>query len=375
MKKIILVSSLVIFLLTASVFPAYADHFQFYFPDPSLDGAYVVACENTCRVFYPMFIPHSLYGSSTDNNTGSTFVINVPSDEFYAIAEVSQLNTILVSFYNYSQIDVPLLLVNYNQNGTVVSSNTTTINSGQHRTFTISDSNFPSGVYTGNIIRDDSFSMLPMASISFSNDLDYTSQIATIQAALSNIYNICVDIVDQDEDYYALVEQFLNDFFYDDNTDHGVVIDNWARMITILESMSSGIVNFGRNFNDWYHDYYNPKTDETNELLQDILDYLSQQMEDVTISDSMSGFHEMESAKDELQVTDKRTGQPVDAADLGEEIFSDTMDAFDDLGSNVGAVGTLITNIITSNSIVMIPLIVGLALGLAVTILGKNKSD
>ena len=96
--------------------------------------------------------------------------------------------------------------------------------------------------------------------------------------------------------------------------------------------------------------------------------------EDVTIDSDMSAVEEAESARDDLKVTDEN-GDPIDAAEQVEVAFSEAASGFGDLSDSIVGINGLINTMFFQHPIVLLPIIVALALGLLVTILGKNKSD
>ena len=217
--------------------------------------------------------------------------------------------------------------------------------------------------------------IIGQTNVIWNNDSLEHTDFTNIRTLLNNIYTLEGAINTNIEDYYDLMSKFLEDFFYEDNIDdNNAVIYNWAYYVSRFNNFTLNMMVFARDFNDWYHSYYIPKTDETNYLLEQILDYLTQEIEEVTINDDMSSFDEMESARDDLQVTDQN-GSVVNAADQAEVVFSEAASGLDELSPAVLSVNNFINDFIFGKTILLIPLIVGLALGLIVTILGKNKSD
>lgn len=115
--------------------------------------------------------------------------------------------------------------------------------------------------------------------------------------------------------------------------------------------------------------------DQVNQYLELIYQALTESEEEpATIADDMSAYDEMQSAKDALQVTDEN-GSEIDAAEQVEIAFSEAASGMADLSDGVQSVNGLISDLLLVHPYVIIPLIVALALGLVVTILGKNKSD
>lgn len=115
---------------------------------------------------------------------------------------------------------------------------------------------------------------------------------------------------------------------------------------------------------------------------QNVLYYLEQiynlmntpEDETVTVADDTSAMNEMESAKDDLVVTDA-SGQAVDPAQAAEDNFSMAAEQIGELAEPVSTVNGLMSSLIFDKPKLVLPIIVALALGLLVTILGKNKSD
>lgn len=101
---------------------------------------------------------------------------------------------------------------------------------------------------------------------------------------------------------------------------------------------------------------------------------LSQDGEEVTINQDQSDFDEVQSAKDGLAVTDS-SGQTVDAAAQASEAFSDANKGIEDLAAPISSINDNIMQNVFFEPILLVPIVVALALGLLITILGKNKSD
>lgn len=105
-----------------------------------------------------------------------------------------------------------------------------------------------------------------------------------------------------------------------------------------------------------------------------IYSILSESEESATIEQDTSGMDEMMSARDALEVTDSN-GDPVDPAQQVEVAFSQAAEGLSQVAPGVVSVNNLITQLFATHPLVTVPIIVALALGLIVTILGKDKSD
>lgn len=96
--------------------------------------------------------------------------------------------------------------------------------------------------------------------------------------------------------------------------------------------------------------------------------------ETVTISDDTSALNEMQSAENDLVVTDE-SGNVVDPVQAVGNNFSEAASQIGELSAPVSSINGLLQLLIFDKPKLVLPIIVALALGLLVTILGKNKSD
>lgn len=145
--------------------------------------------------------------------------------------------------------------------------------------------------------------------------------------------------------------------------------------IQYIDNSSSSLhYNFLRC--SWGHDPdFESWRDNVLYYLQSIYDLLNQEAEEtVTIADDTSALNEMESAKNDLVITNEN-GEAVDAAEAASQNFSMAAEQIGELAEPVGVINQLMQEVIFSKPKLVLPIIVALALGLLVTILGKNKSD
>ena len=108
--------------------------------------------------------------------------------------------------------------------------------------------------------------------------------------------------------------------------------------------------------------------------LQLIYNVLSEQPEDEpTINDDMSAADEVHSVIDSLTPTDQY-GNKVDTAQRVESELDRANLQIEDLREGVGTLNETMEGFLFLDPLFYVPLLVGLALGLVITILGKNKS-
>lgn len=110
------------------------------------------------------------------------------------------------------------------------------------------------------------------------------------------------------------------------------------------------------------------------DYLDKIYVILNQDGEDVTISQDMSAIDEGQSAMNDLKVTDSQ-GNEIDAAQQVEAAFSEAASGMDNMSSGISSVNNIISDLFFQEPMILIVLIVFLALGLIVTILGKNVTN
>lgn len=317
MKRFFLTFFCVIIMLISLFVPSFASQLTygtFHFPEPSDEYNFVLASENSCRVIYPIVLPGGFSGSINS----SSFSGSYDTSKLFAMATWTTVNnTIQVTITNMFSVDVDAVLVNYNTTGTVLNSLSFSIPGNGTRTLTFSDSAFLRGIYTNNIIKDDTFSSLPLGNISFSNNLDYTQDMYQIQAALTNLYNAIntvnssVNTVDTDLTvFYNFMHAFVSDVFYIDPSGdpQSTTFWKWDDFGEKLASISQYCFNLASEFSYWYQYQYIPKTDQTNQLLQDILNALTVENE---TQPNLENETEMESAIDQYAAAE---GQIMDEA-------------------------------------------------------------
>lgn len=155
--------------------------------------------------------------------------------------------------------------------------------------------------------------------------------------------------------------------------------------LTTISSTSASILTQLQAFytladDNWYwfkNTFYivmSNKWNITNQYLLAIHKLLIETDETMTIEDDTSGVASMESAKNDLVITNAG-GQPVDAADAAAAGLSDAASQIGEIAQPVSTINTLMQTIVFDKPKLLLPVIVALGLGLMVTILGKNKSD
>ena len=155
MKRIFLTFLCVISFLVSLFVPVFASQLvyaQYHFPDPSLDGNFVLANESVCRVFYPIFIPGGYDISLTQSSNTYSGTIVSDDKKVFCIASLSQDGQYFVlTFYNFFDVDIDILYVSYNQAGTVQATNLKSIPANGSTTFNFGVSGYTSGFYSKNI--------------------------------------------------------------------------------------------------------------------------------------------------------------------------------------------------------------------------------
>lgn len=152
------------------------------------------------------------------------------------------------------------------------------------------------------------------------------------------------------------------------------VNSNLSSIKTVLDTFYS-LVNNGISWlESVFYDNLNNKWTVTNNHILSIYNLLNESEETVPIEADTSGVAAMESAKNDLVVTNA-SGQVVDAGDAAAVGLSEAAQQIGEIAQPVSTINQLMQTIVFDKPKLLLPVIVALGLGLMVTILGKNKSD
>lgn len=352
--------------------PVFADPIvaQFHFRDPSLDGNFVFGNESYCYVFYPLTYRTGAINETVVQTSSNAYSVigQISYDKLYAYTSMSANGQYInITFYNNYDVDVDVLYVSYDTNGTVRQSSYKTIPSLGTNVWQFSRSSFVgNGFFSSNIMMDTSMSQFPLANVSFSNDLDYSGQIGAIQSILTDINNGCASIISQDHTYYTMIETFIQDFFNTNWEDlpasSPFSYENWSYMLYLIGRNYTIISNFQSTFLSWYHNQWQPYTEEELSVLHEILDSLTV---DVETQPNMENQTEMASAVDEYESAE---GQIMGEANSYIDNVGDVIGGFDNQLNNNSIRGAfqfftfIFTNFIEGqySIFILIPCIFGL---------------
>lgn len=152
------------------------------------------------------------------------------------------------------------------------------------------------------------------------------------------------------------------------------VNSNLSSINTVLDTFYSLVNNGIAWLESVFYDNLNNKWTVTNNHILSIYNLLNESEETVPIEADTSGVAAMESAKNDLVVTNA-SGQVVDAGDAAAVGLSEAAEQIGEIAQPVSTINQLMQTIIFDKPKLLLPVIVALGLGLMVTILGKNKSD
>lgn len=227
-------------------------------------------------------------------------------------------------------------------------------------TFSISLSDPSSyGIYqSGFFARSQSISY-PELRISWSDTIDYTLDFFVIRSGLVTIVQNQASIISgigSANSTLSTISTTASSILSSINAFYSLVDSNWSW------------------FKTTFYNNLNNKWDITNQYLISIYNLLNETDETMTIEDDTSGVAAMESAKNDLVVTNA-AGQTVDAGDAAAAGLSQAAEQIGEIAQPVSTINQLMQSIVFDKPKLLLPVIVALGLGLMVTILGKNKSD
>lgn len=265
----------------------------------------------------------------------------------------------LLTFTNKSDYPVNVYINKYDViTGAYVSNYSATVNAGSVdqpsvHTHTLNlNSATTYGIYQSGFLSRDGITVFPVLRISWSDTIDYTSDILSIENGVNQIVGSASSAVSILGGISSTTQSILSQIqaFYT------LVADNWTWLKTT------------------FYNTLNQKWDITNSYLLSIYNLLNETDETYLIDADTSQLNEMESAKNALVVTDQN-GNNVDPAQAAAVGLSEAASQIGSLSTPVQTINGLMQSIVFDKPILLLPLIVGLGLGLMVTILGKNKSD
>lgn len=369
MKKVFagLVCAFIV-LFTMAPFSFASSSVQYNFPEPDGGLEFVLGTSRSLRV-YKFFLPEELqYNLHTDSN-GNTTGTSYPAIEAYL-----HYSNAKITFWFMSAIDnleITGYICNYSINGDLLGTSSLKILASNNVTsFSLDNVSYieTEGIYTKGFLLDDSFSNIPRLNATFSDARDYKSHFEALQTVSIMIQQAINNLYSQDHSYYAIVSEFI-DWFMDNEPDYSV--HNWAYYVEKMDSFSYNMTIFARDFNDWYQRYYIPKTDQTNQILQDIYDLLGGGIEQTTVppesimSEAVSDYVEGEE-------------QLLSAYNYESSVESNFAVANDIFNSGSNGIGGAFSFIMDRLSFILgmplIPILVifSLSMGIVVFILGKK---
>lgn len=215
------------------------------------------------------------------------------------------------------------------------------------------------GIYqSGFFARSHSISY-PELRISWSDTIDYSLDLFVISQGLVTIVENQTSIISGISSANSTLTSISSTASY---------------ILSSLQAFYSLVDSNWTWFKTTFYNNLNNKWDITNQYLLAIYNLLNETDETMTIEDDTSGVAAMESAKNDLVVTNA-AGQTVDAGDAAAAGLSQAAQQIGEIAQPVSTINQLMQSIVFDKPKLLLPVIVALGLGLMVTILGKNKSD
>lgn len=218
---------------------------------------------------------------------------------------------------------------------------------------------FAYGIYQSGFFARSHSVPYPELRISWSDTIDYSLDFFVIRQGLVTIV----------ENQISMISNF--------QTANSTLSTIASTSASILSQLTAFYNLVDSNFiwlKTTFYDNLNNKWNITNNYLLSIYNLLNETDETMTIEDDTSGVAAMESAKNDLVVTNA-AGQPVDAGDAAAAGLSEAAVQIGEIAQPVSTINSLMQSIVFDKPKLLLPVIVALGLGLMVTILGKNKSD
>lgn len=215
------------------------------------------------------------------------------------------------------------------------------------------------GIYQSGFFARSQIVGFPELRISWSDTIDYTLDFFVIRSGLVTIVQNQASIIsgiDSANSTLSTISSTASSILSSINAFYSLVDSNWSW------------------FKTTFYNNMNSKWDITNQYLISIYNLLNETDETMTIEDDTSGVAAMESAKNDLVVTNA-AGQTVDAGEAAAAGLSQAAQQIGEIAQPVSTINQLMQSIVFDKPKLLLPVIVALGLGLMVTILGKNKSD
>lgn len=240
----------------------------------------------------------------------------------------------------------------------VVAATNSTTPGVTHFSFGLSDpSTF--GIYQSGFFARSHSVPYPELRISWSDTIDYSLDLFVIRSGLATI----VEGINTTNTQLTSANSTLT-----------AISSTSEDILEEIQSFYTLVSEFYTWFKGTFYDNLNSKWTFTNNYLVSIYNLLNETDETMEIEDDTSGVAAMESAKNDLVVTNA-AGQTVDAGDAAAVGLSEAAVQIGEIAQPVGTINSLMQSIVFDKPKLLLPVIVALGLGLMVTILGKNKSD
>ena len=269
-------------------------------------------------------------------------------------------------FTNKCQYPITCYINTYDViDGSFIRSYSTTVNSGSLDSPSIHNYNLQLsdaatyGIYQSGFFSRDGITSYPELRISWSDTIDYSLDLFVIRSGLVTIVQNQASIISG---------------IGSANSTLSTISTTSASILSSLNAFYSLVDSNWSWFKTTFYNNLNSKWEITNQYLISIYNLLNETDETMTIEDDTSGVAAMESAKNDLVVTNA-AGQAVDAGDAAAAGLSQAAEQIGEIAQPVSTINQLMQTIVFDKPKLLLPIIVALGLGLMVTILGKNKSD
>lgn len=285
---------------------------------------------------------------------------------FSVMMSQSGSSSVQLKFTSRTSFPVNCYLFKYNVvDGSFVSSYSMTVSGGSFDTpsthtynLQLSDAS-TYGIYQSGFFSRDGITTFPELRISWSDTIDYSLDFFVVRQGLVTI----VEGINATNSSLSTANSTLSS-----------ISSTSQQILAQIQSFYTLVSDYFTWFKSTFYDNLNQKWTFTNNYLVSIYNLLNETDETMTIEDDTSGVAAMESAKNDLVVTNA-AGQAVDAGDAAAAGLSEAAQQIGEIAQPVGTINQLMQTIVFDKPKLLLPVIVALGLGLMVTILGKNKSD
>ena len=300
MKRFFFIFLACLVLFTSFSFIVFSsDSYYFNFPEPVPDyRTFFFANDN--YLFEFKFLGNGF-------TTADESFLNMTYYPYDIVISANSNNTFNFYAYNYTFENVKVVAIVYDRQGDVYGNPLTiSLNSAGYISSQTGNEIDPDIKYVRSSNRvnvplhsfncrwDNNFEIDHIANILWNDDLNIHNDFVASQTILNTIATGIGTIITQDSSYYSLVDQFIDDFFNTSWEDLPASADNtwqnWSYMLWLIENNTGMINNFQLNFLGWYHQQWQPYTEEELSLLHDILNNIATS-EEVTTSVIQSEVH------------------------------------------------------------------------------------